>query len=96
MIRAATGSYSHMCGWVVSATGAICRMGHTVLDDRSPQDMIEDFVASQSQIAPWVGPADDLREVVESHPIGPVSDYYMLPEFMQARSPSRALLLLDT
>lgn len=57
------------------------------MDDRSPQDMIEEFVASHSIVAPWMGPANDLRKVVEQHPVGPVSEYYMLPDFMRVLPP---------
>ena len=64
----------------------MCRLGNVQLDDRSPQDMIEEFVASHSLVAPWSGPANDMRKVVEEHPIGPVSDYYILPDFMRVRS----------
>lgn len=61
------------------------------MDDRSPQDMMEEFVASHSLVAPWMGPANNLREVVEHHPIGPVSDYYIQPE--HTRVPSHSLML---
>jgi hypothetical protein len=70
---------------------AMCRLGNIRLDDRSPQDMIEEFVASQSLVAPWMGPANDMREVVQNHPVGPLSDYYIMPEFMRVPSPSCTL-----
>jgi hypothetical protein len=58
--------------------------------------MIEEFVASHSMVAPWMGPANDMREVVESHPIGPLSDYYIHPEFLRVIFPPRTLLILWT
>lgn len=64
------------------------------MDHRSPQDMIEDFVASQSLVAPWAGPANDMREVVENHPMGPTSEYHILPEIMRVPAMTSSIYMI--
>jgi hypothetical protein len=62
---------------------AVRRLGTVATDGRSPREVIEDLIEVQRKVQPVFGPCNDLRKLVEQHPTGPLSDYYMLPAFLQ-------------
>lgn len=60
------------------------------MDSRSPQDVFEEFIASQRTVRPWFGVATDKRAIVAAHEYGPLSDYQALPAYVTVSLPTHA------